>query len=429
MPGDPSSAAFWVVGATITPGSDLVIEGVACNPTRIAFVDVLRRMGATVDIDITGEELGEPVGDLHVTASALRATTIGGDEIPLVQDELPVLAVAAAFADGVTEISDAGELRVKESDRIATVEALLASLGVGVETAADALSIRGGRPRACPAHEPRRPSPRHGGGDRGERHRRRVGGRRLERDRGLVSRVHRRPHDGHGAHVTGRVVAIDGPAGSGKSTTARGVADALGLHTLDTGAMYRAVTLAAMEAGVDIGDGDAVAAVAERAGIELGDGSVHLDGRDVSAEIRGPEVTAAVSAVSSHPAVRKVLVDRQRAWVLEHGGGVVEGRDIGTVVFPDAPVKVFLNADDDVRAARRRRDEEASAREVAVDVVRDALDPARPGRRLARPGAAAPRMPRPTRWCRHHAAARSTRSSPRSCAGASRGTDRRRGAP
>ncbi len=148
VPGDPSSAAFWVVGATITPGSDLVIEGVACNPTRIAFVDVLRRMGATIDVDVTGEELGEPVGDLHVTASALQATTIGGDEIPLVQDELPVLAVAAAFADGVTAISDAGELRVKESDRISTVESLLAGLGIGVETAADALSIRGGRPRA-----------------------------------------------------------------------------------------------------------------------------------------------------------------------------------------------------------------------------------------------------------------------------------------
>ena len=112
--------------------------------------------------------------------------------------------------------------------------------------------------------------------------------------------------------------------------------------------MYRAVTLAAMEAGVDVGDADAVADVAERAEIELGDGSVRLDGRDVSAEIRGPEVTAAVSAVSSHPAVRKILVDRQRAWVREHGGGVVEGRDIGTVVFPDAPVKVFLTA-------RRRR--------------------------------------------------------------------------
>ncbi len=173
--------------------------------------------------------------------------------------------------------------------------------------------------------------------------------------------------------MTARLVAIDGPAGSGKSTTARGVADALGLHTLDTGAMYRAVTLAAIEAGTDVADADAVVEIAERAEIEMGDGSVCLGGRDVSAEIRGPEVTGAVSTVSSHPAVRKILVERQRAWVREHGGGVVEGRDIGTVVFPDAPVKVFLTAQDDVRAVRRRRDEHAAARRVAVDDVREAL--------------------------------------------------------
>jgi 3-phosphoshikimate 1-carboxyvinyltransferase len=149
VPGDPSSAAFWAVGAAVTPGSDLVIEGVSCNPTRLGFVDVLRRMGATIEIRGTGEQIGEPVGDLHVVASPLRATTIGGDEIPLVQDELPVLAVAAAFAEGVTEINDAGELRVKESDRIATVEEMLLALGVGVESATDALAIRGGTPRAA----------------------------------------------------------------------------------------------------------------------------------------------------------------------------------------------------------------------------------------------------------------------------------------
>ena len=174
--------------------------------------------------------------------------------------------------------------------------------------------------------------------------------------------------------MTARLVAIDGPAGSGKSTVARGVADALGLQMLDTGAMYRAVTLAAMRAGVDVADADAVADVAERAEIELGDGSVCLDGRDVSAEIRGPEVTAAVSAVSAHPAVRDdPRRPAARAGCDEHGGGVVEGRDIGTVVFPDAPVKVFLTARDDVRAVRRRRDEEASAREVDVDTVREAI--------------------------------------------------------
>jgi cytidylate kinase len=173
--------------------------------------------------------------------------------------------------------------------------------------------------------------------------------------------------------VTVRVVAIDGPAGSGKSTAARGAADALGLHTLDTGAMYRAVTLAALERGVDVEDADAIAEIAHDVTLDLGDGVVRLEGRDVSGEIRGPEVTAAVSAVSSHPAVREVLVERQRAWVRERGGGVIEGRDIGTVVFPDAPVKIFLTADEAIRARRRRHDEARADRDVAVDDVRSAI--------------------------------------------------------
>jgi cytidylate kinase len=171
-----------------------------------------------------------------------------------------------------------------------------------------------------------------------------------------------------------KVVAIDGPAGSGKSTVARGVAAALGLPTLDTGAMYRATALAALDAGVDLADADAVATVAGAADITLEGGVTTLDGRDVSAEIRGPRVTAAVSQVSGHPPVRAVLVERQRSWVRQHGGGVVEGRDIGTVVLPDAPLKVFITARDDVRAARRQRDEVAAARAVGVDAVRDALD-------------------------------------------------------
>ena len=178
------------------------------------------------------------------------------------------------------------------------------------------------------------------------------------------------------------VVAIDGPSGSGKSTVGRGVARALGLEVLDTGAMYRAVTLAALEAGVDLSDAGALAALAERSSIEPGD-RVLLDGRDVTVAIRGPEVTATVSTVSAHPPVRAELVARQRAWVDRHGGGVVEGRDIGTVVFPDAPVKVFLTASEQERARRRQRDEAAAERVVDVDAVqadiarRDAIDAAR----------------------------------------------------
>jgi CMP/dCMP kinase len=171
-----------------------------------------------------------------------------------------------------------------------------------------------------------------------------------------------------------RLVAIDGPAGSGKSTVARGVAAALGLPTLDTGAMYRATALAALDAGVELDDADAVAAVARTADITVEQGVTTLDGRDVSDEIRGPRVTGAVSQVSGHPPVRAVLVDRQRAWVEQHGGGVVEGRDIGTVVLPDAPLKVFITARDDVRAARRQRDEVAAQRTVEANVVRDALN-------------------------------------------------------
>lgn len=173
--------------------------------------------------------------------------------------------------------------------------------------------------------------------------------------------------------MTVAVVAIDGPAGSGKSTTARGVGAALGLPVLDTGAMYRAVALAALDAGIDLGDPVACTAIAERIALTVEAGVTTVDGCDVSVRIRGPEATAAVSQVAAHPGVRAVLVERQRRWVDQHGGGVVEGRDIGTVVFPDARVKVFLVADDGERARRRQLDESEAAREIDVEAVREQL--------------------------------------------------------
>ena len=169
------------------------------------------------------------------------------------------------------------------------------------------------------------------------------------------------------------VVAIDGPSGAGKSTVAARVAAALHLDVLDTGAMYRAVTFAVLERGIDVDDADACARVAREVQLNVGP-PVILDGRDVSRDIRGPVVTAAVSSVSAHTGVRSVLVERQRAWVEERGAGVVEGRDIGTVVFPDAAVKVFLTASDEERARRRQRDEEAAERQVGVEHVREELD-------------------------------------------------------
>lgn len=169
-----------------------------------------------------------------------------------------------------------------------------------------------------------------------------------------------------------RVVAVDGPSGSGKSTVSRAVADALGLEVLDTGAMYRAVTQAALEEGIPLDDGEGLGALAGRVRLEVRD-VVLLDGRDVSAAIRGPEVTAAVSAVSAHPQVREILVARQRDWVHARGGGVVEGRDIGTVVLPDAPLKIYLTADEEERARRRQRDEAAAARDADVAAVADSI--------------------------------------------------------
>jgi 3-phosphoshikimate 1-carboxyvinyltransferase len=145
VPGDPSSAALFAVAACITPGSSIVIDDVCLNPRRLGYVDVLRRMGARIETEPSGERLGEPVGRLLVEASALVATTIVPDEGMI--DEIPVLAVAAAFADGVTKVGGIAELRVKESDRINTIQQELAQMGVGVETKTDALTIRGGKPR------------------------------------------------------------------------------------------------------------------------------------------------------------------------------------------------------------------------------------------------------------------------------------------
>jgi cytidylate kinase len=155
------------------------------------------------------------------------------------------------------------------------------------------------------------------------------------------------------------VIAMDGPSGSGKSSASKGVARALGLRYLDTGAMYRAMTWWMLRSGVPVEDADAVAARAQDPVIVSGTDpdapSISVDGRDVSEPIRTREVTNAVSAVSAVPAVRARLVELQRE-IMAGGGIVVEGRDIGTVVAPDAPVKVYLTASEEVRAARRAKD-------------------------------------------------------------------------
>lgn len=174
------------------------------------------------------------------------------------------------------------------------------------------------------------------------------------------------------------IVAIDGPAGAGKSTVGRAVAERLGLQYLDTGAMYRAVTFAALRRGIDPADETDVASLAVAIEMTLDGSSVIVDGVDATVEIRGREVTAAVSAVAANSEVRAELVRRQRSWAREHGGGVVEGRDIGSVVFPDATLKLYVTASPRVRAERRVAEIGGNVDDVEASIIeRDRKDSTR----------------------------------------------------
>ncbi|MBW3666592.1 MAG: (d)CMP kinase [Actinobacteria bacterium] len=171
------------------------------------------------------------------------------------------------------------------------------------------------------------------------------------------------------------IVAIDGPSGTGKSTVTERVAELSGLPHLDTGAFYRAATLAVLREGAQC-DEHAVVEVVRSAGLDQRDGGMFLDGEEVSAEIRLEPVTAAVSSVAAIPEVREILVQHQRAWVSERGErAVVEGRDIGSVVFPNADVKIYLDATPEVRAERRAAQTGEQSAAVLADILRrDAFD-------------------------------------------------------
>ena len=373
VPGDPSASAFFVVAGCVLPDSAVEVAGVYSGPARLGYVAVLQRMGARLTL-----VPGDPgTTTIRATSGPLRATEVHANEIPSL-DEIPALAVAAAVATGTTVFSDVGELRVKEVDRLMAVAAMVEVFGARATIHGDTLEISGlGGPLRGGRFDSR--------GD----HRMAMAGAvaALAARRGERSLI-----TGFGAVETSYpmfaedldrlalgatpprplLVAIDGPAGAGKSTVSRAVAERLGLDRLDTGAMYRAVAALALERGTPPGDADAVAALAATATIEVGE-RVTIDGLDVTGLIRSPDVGQAVSVVAANPEVRRHLVERQRAWAGAHGGGVVEGRDIGSVVFPGAELKVYLTASADERA-RRRHDEapEGVARRDRIDSTRDA---------------------------------------------------------
>jgi len=400
VPGDPSASAFFAVAGAVVPGSAVDVADVYSGPARLGFVSVLQRMGA--DITLVGADGGDAGGGTHTatirvraTSAPLRATDVAAAEIPSL-DEIPILAVAAATAVGTTVFSDVGELRVKEVDRLAAVADMVSAFGASARVEGDTLSISGvGGPLRGARFDSR--------GD----HRMAMaaavaalaaapGQRSLitgfdaaatsypsfaEDLRRLTTSGPEGPEEteraegvggGAGRAPRALLVAIDGPAGAGKSTVAMAVAENLGLERLDTGAMYRAVAALALERGVAPDDAVAVAALAAAADIVVGR-QVTIDGIDVTHKIRSAEVGRAVSLVAANPDVRAQLVRRQRDWADTHGGGVVEGRDIGSVVFPGAEVKVYLTASPEERA-RRRNDEapEGVARRDRIDSTRDA---------------------------------------------------------
>ncbi len=347
---DASAAVYPWVGAAITAG-DVAVEGLHRDGLQadLGVLAVLESMGAEVVDEATG---------IRVRG---RRPLRGGDvDLSACPDGALALAVAAAMATGPSRFTGLGTLRVKETDRLAALETELRRVGAGATAGPDDLRIEPGPLHGTVVHTY-------------DDHRIAmsfallglvVPGIEIE-DPGCVAKTW--PGffgvlDDIAVPVAD-VVAIDGPAGTGKTTVSTAVAERLGRLRLDTGAFYRAATLVGLRAGVPPGP-----ALADELGghtFSYDEGVMAIDGEDVSAEIRTPEVTERVSAVSAVPGVRERMVDAQRAWVASSGVGVVvEGRDIGTVVFPGAITKVYLDAGPEVRAARR-------AAELGTDPVEE----------------------------------------------------------
>ena len=365
VPADPSSAAFPLVAALIAPGSDVILEGVMLNPLRAGLIATLEEMGASIERLATRNEGGEEVADLRARASTLHGVEVSAARAPAMIDEYPVLAVAAAFAEGTKVMRGLKELRVKESDRLAGTAALLRANGVTVEIDGDDLIVQG-RGRAA------------GGGlvtthmdhriamsalvmglasdQAGEDRRRQLHRHQLSWFRGADARSRR------GVVM---IIAIDGPAASGKGTIARHVAAVYGLHHLDSGLLYRAVARTMLDAGDRLDDEPRAVAAAGAL-----DPSTFKD-----IALKSQIVGEAASVVAAIPAVREALIAYQRAFAVRPPGTVLDGRDIGTVIAPGADVKVYVTASPQVRAARRaaelrQRGEAVREEEVLADILR-----------------------------------------------------------
>lgn len=367
VPGDPSSAAFLTVAALITEGSEITIKHVCMNPLRTGLYETLKEMGAKIEILNLREEAGEAVADLHVRDSRLKGVTVPAGRAPSMIDEYPILAIAAAFAEGTTVMEGLQELKVKESDRLtATAEGLVAN-GVDCRVEQDSLVVNGAG--SVPGGATVKTHLDH-----------RIAMAFLVM--GLASEKPVTVDDsrmiatsfpefitlmtGIGATIrepeaTHRplVIAIDGPAASGKGTLARRLADHYGLSYLDTGSLYRAVAMKVVYDDKEPQD--------KQAAIEA---ARSIRDQDLAnPRLRHERVSQAASIVSAIPEVREELLKFQREFARRPEGAVLDGRDIGTVICPDADLKLYMTADLEARARRRHTQLQGQGIEVVYESV------------------------------------------------------------
>ena len=365
---DASAASYFFAAAAISGGS-ITVEGIGSQSIQgdKGFVDIVEKMGAKV---VRSDNA------LSVTGTG---SLIGIDaSMKEISDTVPTLAAIAPLASGPTVISDVAFIAQKESDRVTALITELRKIGIKAEKTETGMVIYPGEVQKGTIHTY-------------DDHRIAmafsilglvVPGITLDSPQCVAKTfpsffdVLDQVRAAGDAKLS--ILAIDGPAGSGKSTLAKQVAKQLSLEYLDTGAMYRSVAAVALAQSASLDDEAEIAEIAERINIRFDDERVYVDDDDLTEAIRSPEVNAAVSQVAANPSVRSTMRRQQRSWARVRGGGVLEGRDIGSVVFPEARLKVYVTATPEERARRRSLESGRSVEDIMEEILqRDTKDSTR----------------------------------------------------